>query len=388
MLIRHLELIDVRSYVREAIDLSAGVTLFVGRNAQGKTNLLEAAFRLAIGSSHRVTSDLSLVRRGCERGIIRAVVITDTGRRRTVELELRPGRGSQAQVDGQRVRRSSEAVGVLRVVLFKPEDVALVRGDPSERRGFLDELVVQRRPAYASARSEFERVLRHRNHVLRTARVREGADRTLRETLAVWTDQFIQYAAIISAARLGALHGLAGPAEGFYGSLADEPDFIRLSYRSSAGFEVVGVAGTGVPDRAELMDRLRGAISGVAEEEQRRGVSLVGPQRDDLELQICGLPAREYASHGQVRTLALSLRLAAYEVLAEVGDRPVILLDDVFGELDETRRGRLAAACSRWEQTLVTTAAEHDVPLEGRKIDVWLDAEGSHATPRDSSNVA
>lgn len=388
MLITHLELVDTRSYVREAIDLSSGVTLFVGRNAHGKTNLLEAAYRLAMGSSHRVTTDLPLVRRGAERGIMRTVVTTDGGRRRTIELELRPGRGSNVRVDGRRVRRSSEAVGVLRVVLFKPEDVALVRGDPSERRGFLDDLLVQRRPAYAAARSEFERVLRHRNHVLRTTRARDTADEAIRGMLAVWTDQFIRYAAIISAARLAAVHALAGPAGAFYDSLADELDSIRLSYRSSAGFEVVGASGTKVPDRAELMERLRGAISLVAEEERRRGVSLVGPQRDDLELHIRGLPAREYASHGQVRTLALSLRLASYEVLAEVGDRPVVLLDDVFGELDEVRRRRLAAACAQWEQTLVTTAVEHDVPLEGRKIDVWLDEEGSHATPRDRSNVA
>ncbi len=388
MRITHLELTNIRSYVQQALDFSSGVTLIVGPNAQGKTNLLEAIYRLAAGCSHRATSDLPLVRKGSETGILRAAVVTDQGRRRMVELELRPGRGNRAQVDGHAVRRSSEAVGVLRVVLFTPEDVALVRGDPGVRRRFLDELLAQRRPAYASARGEFERILRHRNQLLRTARAHAGAIHSSRETLSVWTEQFVRYSSIITAARLAAVHALAAPAETFHRSLADHAEAIRLVYRSSAGFEVAGTSGTSIPDRAELIERFRDAVSLVAEEERRRGVSLVGPQRDELDLRVRELPAKDYASHGQIRTLALSLRLATYEVLAEVGDRPVVLLDDVFEELDETRRARLAAACAQWEQTLVTTAVEHDVPLEGPKIDVWLDAEGSHAAPRDRSNVA
>lgn len=388
MFITHLELIDIRSYAQQALDLRSGISVIVGPNAQGKTNLLEAMYRVATGSSHRAISDHPLVRKGSETGIVRAAVTNDQGRQRTIELELRPGRGSRAQVDGHRVRRSSEAVGVLRVVLFSPEDVALVRGNPSERRRFLDDLLAQRRPAYASVRSEFERVLRHRNHLLRVARVQRGASHASQETLAVWTEQFLHYGAIMSAARLAAVHALAGPAGDFYQSLADQTESIHLIYRSTAGFEVTGASGASVPDRAELIERLRAAVSLVCDEERRRGVCLVGPQRDDLELSIRGLPARDYASHGQVRTLALSLRLATYKVLAEVGDRPVVLLDDVFAELDETRRQRLAAACTQWEQALVTSAVEHDVPLEGRKIDVWLDAKGSHATPRNRSNVA
>lgn len=389
MLLRRLQLTDLRSYVREAIDLEAGVTLIVGPNAQGKTNLLEAVYRLATGSSHRVGSDLPLVRNGATSGAVRALVTTDDGRRRTVELELRPGRGSRARVDGQYVRRSSDAVGVLQVVLFAPEDVALVRGEPAGRRAFLDDLLAQRRPVYASARSEFERVVRQRNQLLRTTGAGGNRpDPATRETLAVWTEQLIEYGALISAARIAAVHGLAGPAADFYQGLADQPESVGLVYRSSAGFEVGGTSGAGVPDRDDLMERLRAAIAAVGEEEQRRGVSLVGPQRDDLELTVRGLPAREYASHGQAWSLALSLRLAMYEVLAEVGDRPIVLLDDVFTELDESRRRRLAAACTRWQQVLFTTAVEHDVPLEGRTIDVWLDAGGSHATPRNRSNVA
>ncbi|MFN2555566.1 MAG: DNA replication/repair protein RecF [Nitriliruptorales bacterium] len=388
MRITQLELMNVRSYCRQTVDFPAGVTVIVGRNAQGKTNLLEAIYRLAVGSSHRVTSDLPLVRKGSELAVLRAVVVTDEGRRRSIELELRPGRGNRAQVDGHRVRRSSEAIGVLRVVLFSPEDVALVRGDPAERRRFLDQLLAQRRPAYASARAEFERILRQRNHVLRRARAHEGASEGSREALSLWTEQFVQHGAVITAARLAAVHALAGPSEEFHRSLAEDAEPIRLIYRSSAGFEVAGSSDGSTPDRRELSERFRAAISLVDDEERRRGVSLVGPQRDDLDLRVRDLPARDYASHGQVRTLALSLRLATYQVLVDVGDRPVVLLDDVFQELDETRRRRLSAACAQWEQTIVTTAVEHDVPLEGPKIDVWLDDEGSHATPRDRSNVA
>ncbi len=388
MHLTHLELMDVRSYARQALDLAPGVTLIVGRNAHGKTNLLEALYRLAAGCSHRTSSDLPLVRKGSDTGILRAGIVTDQGRRRTIELELRPGRGNRARVDGHTVRRSSEAVGVLRVVLFSPEDVALVRGDPGERRRFLDDLLAQRRPAYTSVRGEYERILRHRNHLLRTARVHAGLGQAAAETLSVWTEQLIQHGAIITAARLAAVHSLAAPVEDFHRGLAGRAEPIRLAYRSSAGFEIVGGSHAASPDRAELVERLRDAVSLLGDEERRRGVSLVGPQRDELDLVIRGLPARDYASHGQVRTLALSLRLATHEVLAEVGDRPVVLLDDVFQELDGTRRERLAAACSQWEQTLVTTAVEHDVPLEGPRIDVWLDAEGSHAAPRDRSNAA
>ncbi|MEX2421859.1 MAG: DNA replication/repair protein RecF [Actinomycetota bacterium] len=383
MLLRRIELQDVRSYARAALDLSAGVTVLVGPNAQGKTNLLEAVLRAGTGASHRVSSDVPLVRDGAEMGIIRTVLETDAGRRRTVELEVASGRRTRTRVDGQDVRRSTEALGVLRVVLFAPEDVAIVRGDPSERRRFLDDLLSQRRPAFAAARSEYDRVLKQRNHLLKQARgLSSSAAEAASATLDVWTDQLVQHATSVVAARIAALHALAGPVDRFYRDLADRPEPVRLGYRSTADLDVVGDPGRGVPEREPIEEALRRALAEARDDERQRGVTLVGPHRDDVELTIGDLPARGYSSHGEAWSLALSLKLSTFEVLAEVGDRPVVLLDDVFAELDETRRARLAGACDRFDQVLVTAAVEADVPLRGAMVDVRLDGGQSSLHPR------
>lgn len=378
MLLRRLDLTDVRSYARAVVDFQAGVTLLIGPNAHGKTNLLEAVHRLAVGASHRVSSDVPLIRRGAEAGYVRAEVETDGGRRRTVELELAAGRPNRARVDGQEARRTADAIGVVRAVLFAPEDVALVRGDPGARRRFLDDLLSQRRPAYAAARSEYERVLRQRNRLLRSARGRGGP----LPTLEVWSQQLVDHAATLTAARMAAVHALAEPAHRAYAQLAGRPESIVLAYRSSAGPVMRPDHAGGVPERALLASTISDAVADAAAEERARGVTLVGPHRDDLELEVRGLPARGYASHGQAWSLALALRLATREVLAEVGDRPVLLLDDVFAELDEDRRQRLAAACEGWEQVLVTAAVEHDVPLRGVTFDVHMGDDGSVVTRR------
>lgn len=380
MLLRHLELTDFRSYEHLDLELGAGVTVLVGPNAHGKTNILEALHRAATGGSHRVANDGPLVRAGCEATYVRTALETDAGRRRTVELELRPGRGSRSRVDGQDVRRTADAVGILRVVLFAPEDLSIVRDDPSQRRRFLDDLLSQRRPTFAATRSEYDRIVRQRNQLLRSLPSRSASE--VPHTLTVWTEQLIEHGATLTAARIAAVHALSGPATGFYGRIADRPEPIGLRYRSSAGFEVEGDPQEGVPEPGAIADRLRAALDEAADDERARGVTLVGPHRDDLELEVRELPARGYASHGQIWSLALALRLATYEVLAEVGDRPVVMLDDVFAELDDDRRARLADACAGWEQVLVTAASERDVPLEGRMIDVRRDGEVSAAVPR------
>lgn len=396
MLLERLELVDVRSYDRVALDLDAGVTVLVGPNAQGKTNLLEAVVRISTGGSHRVAGDGPLVRMGVDGGVIRAVLRTDEGRRRTVELELgtHGGRRGRTRVDGQDVRRAADATGVLRTVLFAPEDTAIVRGDPTERRRFLDDLLSQRRPAFAAARSEYDRVLRQRNQLLKQQR---GLSSSAREaagaTLEVWTEQLITAGTQIVAARVAAVRALAGPVDAAYRDLADRPETIGLRYRSSIGLEIDGhappdvrVDGDGrVPDPGPLAAAMRAALEDVAHDERQRGVTLVGPHRDDLELSIGALPARGYSSHGEAWSLALSLKLATEAVLGEVGDRPVVLLDDVFAELDTTRRQRLAAACAGFDQVLVTAAVEDDVPLAGRRIDVTIADGRSHLAPREDA---
>jgi DNA replication and repair protein RecF len=377
--LRRLELTDVRSYEHVVAEFGPGVTVLVGPNAQGKTNLLEAIHRAATGGSHRVAGDGPLVRSGADIGVVRCEFATDEGRSRSLELELGTGRRTRTRVDGQDVRRGNEALGILRAVLFAPEDLAIVRGDPSERRRFLDELLTQRRPAYGAARAEYERVLRQRNRLLKQARGLSGPAReAATATLDVWTEQLVQHGTQLTAARIAAVRTLTAPVDTFYRDLADRPEPIGLTYRSSAGEAVGAHDGATVPDTAPIAEALRAALTDAARDELVRGVSLVGPHRDDLELTIGVLPARSYSSQGEAWSLALALKLATFELLAEVGDRPIVLLDDVFAELDETRRSRLAAACLRFDQVLVSAAVEADVPLLGTRIDVRIDDGRSH----------
>ena len=396
MRLRRLELSDIRSYDHATVEFDAGVTILVGQNAQGKTNLLEAVQRAATGSSHRVAGDGPLVRLGAEVGIVRCEVLTDASRRRTLDLEIGTGRRTRTRVDGQDVRRVAESAGVLRVVLFAPEDVAIVRGDPSERRRFLDDVLAQRRPAFAAARSEHDRALRQRNQLLKQIRGLSGSARdAAMSSLEVWTEQVVTQGTQIIAARIAAIRTLAGPVDHFYRDLADRPEPIGLTYRCSAGDDVGGQLDstaaaplTMVPDTAPIAEAMRRTFAERQRHEMARGLTLVGPHRDDLELTIGELPARGYASQGEAWSLALALKLATYEVLAEVGDRPIVLLDDVFAELDTTRRRRLAAACADFDQVLVTAAVEADVPLEGAKIDVELLDGRTRLCPRDAGVVS
>ena len=383
MQVTRLEVQDVRSYASASLHLEPGVTVLLGPNAQGKTNLLEALVRAATGSSHRVAGDTALVRAGTDLGVIRVQVRTDEGRRRTLELEIGTGRRTRTRVDGQDVRRASEALGVLRAVLFAPEDLAIVRGEPDQRRRFLDDLLSQRRPAYAAAKAEYDRVLRQRNQLLKQARGLSGSSRDAAlATLDTWTEQLIGHGAGLLAARIAVVHALTGPVDTTYRRIADRPEPVCLTYRSSTGTHVVGDSGEGVPDRDRLAAELRAAQEDAARDEVQRGVTLVGPHRDDLELAIGPLSARAHASQGEAWSLALALRLATYDVLADVGDHPVVLLDDVFSELDARRREQLAAACREWPQVLVTAAVQADVPLEGRYVDVRIDDGCSHLAPR------
>lgn len=394
MWLRRIELSDLRSYERVALEVPDGVLVLVGPNGQGKTNLLEAVYRAATGSSHRVAGDGPLVRAGRPFGVIRCELATDEGRRRTLELEVASGRRNRTRVDGQDVRRSAEALGVLRVVMFAPEDLTIVRGDPSDRRRFLDDLLTQRRPAFAAAKHEHDRALRQRNQLLKQLRgLRSEAREAAIATLDGWTEQLIRHGSQIIAARVAAVRTLAGPVDRFYRELADRPERIQLAYRSAGGDTVIDPSAEEelpdpVPDPGPIVDALRDAFTRRREEEIHRGQTLVGPHRDDLELTIGALPARGYSSHGEAWSLALALKLATYEVLAQVGDRPIVLLDDVFAELDQDRRDRLAAACARFDQTLVTAAVEEDVPLTGAHVDVVLEDGVTRLAPRWQAGAA
>ncbi len=385
MWVRTIELTDIRSYERVRVEFDPGVTLLLGRNAQGKTNLVEAMHRVATGSSHRTAADAPLVRAAASDGVVRTEFETDEGRRRTVELQLSTEGRGRVRVDGQDVRRAADAVGVLRTVMFAPEDVAIVRGQPEQRRRFLDEVLAQRRPAYGAARQDYDRVLRQRNQLLRRLRTLspEAAGRA-RDTLESWTEQLVTLGTQITAARAAAVRALQDPVDALYREFADRPERIRMTYRPPIEIE----SGDSVdgPSTSDLTAAMRREFERRIDEELRRATTLVGPHRDDVDLAIGDLGARVYSSQGEAWSLALSLRLASHQLLAEVGDRPVVILDDVFAELDDTRRRRLATACTRFDQVLVTAATGAEVPLDGAVLRVSLH-DGLSAVVREDAEV-
>ncbi|MEN3582798.1 DNA replication/repair protein RecF [Streptomyces sp. ZYX-F-203] len=369
MHVTHLSLADFRSYARTEVPLDQGVTVFVGPNGQGKTNLVEAVGYLATLGSHRVSSDAPLVRVGAERAVIRAQV-RQGDRTRLVELELNPGRANRARINRSTQVRPRDVLGIVRTVLFAPEDLALVKGDPGERRRFLDDLVTARSPRMAAVRSDYDRVLKQRNTLLKSAASarRHGGRALDLSTLEVWDRHLARAGAELLAQRLDLIDAVRPLTGGAYERLAPGGGAVTLEYRSSAP----GVART----REELFEQLVSALAGIRPQEVDRGVTLVGPHRDDLELRLGGMPARGYASHGESWSLALALRLASYDLLREEGDEPVLILDDVFAELDARRRERLADSVAEGEQVLVTAAVDEDVPpaLVGRRFNV---AEGA-----------
>ncbi|MFE7114355.1 DNA replication/repair protein RecF [Streptomyces sp. NPDC057654] len=368
MHVSHLSLADFRSYARVEVPLDPGVTAFVGPNGQGKTNLVEAVGYLATLGSHRVSSDAPLVRMGAERAIVRAQVVQGE-RQQLVELELNPGRANRARINRSSQVRPRDVLGIVRTVLFAPEDLALVKGDPGERRRFLDELITARSPRMAGVRSDYDRVLKQRNTLLKTAAMarRHGGRQLDLSTLDVWDQHLARAAAELLAARLDLVATLRPLADKAYEQLAPGGGPVGLGYRGSVGEALpetpAGAPGeAGVPGREELFQLLLAALEGARKQEIERGVTLVGPHRDDLLLNLGRLPAKGYASHGESWSYALALRLASYELLRAEGGEPVLVLDDVFAELDVRRRERLAELVAPGEQVLVTAAVGDDVP--------------------------
>jgi len=395
-----LALNDFRSYAELSIDLAPGVTTFSGPNGEGKTNLVEAVGYLATLGSHRVATDAPLVRRGAERAVLRAAVTGVPGDS-LIEVEVNPGRANRVRLNRSPLPRPRDILGTLRTVLFAPEDLALVKGDPGERRRFLDELLVATAPRYAGVRADYERVLRQRTALLKSAGARGHLRGTAREsvtaTLDAWDAQLARAGAPLLNGRMrlvaalrphvaAAYQAVSGSASGAVsgGAGAADPDEVAMTYRCSVA-DSAGTAGTGggitdqgaaAPGPAEgvpgLETAMLKALAAARASELDRGVCLVGPHRDELELSIGGLPARGYASHGESWSLALALRLASFALLREGHEDPVLILDDVFAELDVGRRERLAALVSGGEQVLITAAVPADIPevLAGARFTV------------------
>ena len=372
MYVRRLELVDFRSYERVVVDLEPGANVLVGPNGVGKTNLVEALGYVATLDSHRVGSDAPMVRAGATTAVIRCAIVHD-GRELLVELEIVPGRANRARLGRSPVRRARDVLGALRLVLFAPEDLELVRGDPAERRRYLDTLLVARTPRYAGVRADYERVLRQRNALLKTsgAARRAGSAGDLR-TLDVWDGHLARHGAELLAGRLELVGALAPYVAAAYDEVSNGQDRAEVSYASSLGAALEPVLGATAPGREVLEAVLLAELARVRGQEVERGVTLVGPHRDDLALRLSGRVARGYASHGESWSYALALKLAAYELLCADGAEPVLILDDVFAELDAVRRGRLAALAAKAEQVLVTAAVAEDVPeeLSGARYDV------------------
>jgi DNA replication and repair protein RecF len=372
----HLQLTDFRSYESVDVPLKAGVTTFVGANGQGKTNLVEAIEYLSTMNSHRVASEVPLVRSGAVRAIVRAGVQAglDDPRRLTLELEINPGKANRARLNRSPLRQAREIIGVLRTVVFSPGDIAIVKGDPSERRRFLDDLIVARWPRLAGVRADYDRVLRQRNTLLKSlsGRLRGGPPPADAEaTLEVWDTHLARAGGELLEARLTTLADLAPHISKAYADIAPSNNDAAAEYRAPVDLSALRQA-RGALDRAVLCDLLMKAMAERRNEEIQRGVSLVGPHRDDIALSLSMLPAKGYASHGESWSLALALRLGSFHLLRADGVEPVLVLDDVFAELDSVRRERLASGVRVAEQVLVTAAVGADVPelLAGRRFRV------------------
>ncbi len=423
MHLTRLALTDFRSYAAVDLSLGPGVSTLLGANGQGKTNFVEAAAYVATLGSHRVAGDAPLVRRGAERAILRAAIVSPQ-RDSLVEIEINPGRANRARLNRVPVPRPRQVLGVLRTVLFAPEDLAVVKNDPEQRRRYLDELLVASAPRYAGVRADYERVVRQRTALLKSARARSGSraltraggprgDRGPRDhrtaqkestaqeestdqeetggegmglagALDAWDEHLALKGAELLAGRIDLTAALRPLVAKAYAEVSGEVGEASITYRQSSVGQEPGGPGDagqepsaspgGAPqaDRAVLADGLREALDRSRPDELERGICLVGPHRDELELRIGDLPARGYASHGESWSMALALRLAGYDLLRADGDDPVLILDDVFAELDSGRRERLAGLVGGAQQVLVTAAVPADVPavLAGARFEV------------------
>ena len=363
---------DFRNYSHADVELGPGSMVFLGANGQGKTNLVEAIGYGATLASHRVSSDVPLVRQGRSEALVTVAVVRGD-RRARLDMAIRAGGSNEIRLNGHTLPRARDGLGLLRTVLFAPEDLAVIKGEPAGRRRFLDTLLIQRQPRYAAVRSDYDRALRQRNALLRSvARSRRAPDDVARHTLEVWDSQLVGAGAELLVGRTALLAALQAPIDDEYRRLAGGSDPATARYLTDAVIEwPTDGTGTAADAAAEMSQ----ALARRQDEEFRRGVTLIGPHLDDVELVIGGLPAKGYASHGESWSMALSLRLASWQVLtAEADDHgePVLLLDDVFAELDSRRRERLADRITAAEQVIITAAVAEDVPdvMSGTRISV------------------
>ncbi|KAA9089254.1 DNA replication/repair protein RecF [Microbacterium radiodurans] len=381
MIVEQLSLVDFRNYAAAELSLAPGANVFVGRNGQGKTNLAEAIGYFATLGSHRVSQDAPMVRDGADAAFVRAR-LAHGSRRVQLEAQLNRSGSNKARVNGSPVR-TAELPRYAQVVLFAPEDLQIVRGDPSARRRFADQLLIQRAPRLAGVLADYDRVLKQRNALLKSARARGVRGEGL-STLEVWDDKLVALGTEVIRARLRLAAELTAPVAAAYAAIAGDDHRPRLEWALSVGGadpEEDEQSGEAAPlDAAAIEQAFRAALAARRSNELDRGITLVGPHRDDLVLRIRDLPVKGYASHGESWSVALSLRLASAELLraeSSLGD-PIVILDDVFAELDADRRARLAGVVADYEQVIVTAAVAADVPEHLRARTVRVEAGTLH----------
>lgn len=378
MYLRSLHLGDFRSWASLDLDLTPGVTVFAGPNGNGKTNIVEAVGYLAHLSSHRVSGDAALVREGCDSARVSATAVNH-GRELTAHLVINARGANKAAVNRTSLRNQRGLAGIVRTTMFAPEDLALVRGEPEQRRHFLDQVVAARYPRLAGVRADYDKVLRQRNALLKTA----SSPSAVADTLDVWDAQLAHLGGEIMSARVQVVHDLAPHVEESYARLAPGSRPALISYTSTVDDELadVGVDPTGAylvdPDVAEAVLLSRLALRRNAEVE--RGITLTGPHRDDLQLILGTQPAKGFASHGESWSFALTLRLASHRMQRADGTEPLVILDDVFAELDRARRRALVDLAGEAEQVLITAAVDEDIPADLREI-AQVHAVRAHVT--------
>ena len=365
MRVSHVALDDFRSYRHAVVEFAPGTTVLLGSNGQGKTNLVEAVSYLSAFSSHRVSAEQALVRLPLSPdeaqpggAVVRVRLVTAGERETVIELEIVRGKANRAKVNRTQVR-PREVLGLLKSVVFSPEDLQIVRGDPQVRRQFLDDLLIQQHPLIAQVKSDFDKVARQRAALMKSAQsqLRRGFTPDF-STVEVWDDTFAQLSAQLSLARVGLVDELRGPAAHAYEEIGGSPRKLDIEFLASQGNCPVG------GDLATIAGELKEILASSRMKEAERGVNLFGAHRDDLKLTLGGMPVKGYASHGETWSVALSLRLGAFELLSRDGDTPILILDDVFAELDSSRRAGLTRMITEAEQVLITAAVADDVPQE------------------------
>lgn len=365
MRVSHVALDDFRSYRHAVVEFAPGTTVLLGSNGQGKTNLVEAVSYLSAFSSHRVSAEQALVRLPLSPdeaqpggAVVRVRLVTAGERETVIELEIVRGKANRAKVNRTQVR-PREVLGLLKSVVFSPEDLQIVRGDPQVRRQFLDDLLIQQHPLIAQVKSDFDKVARQRAALMKSAQsqLRRGFTPDF-STVEVWDDTFAQLSAQLSLARVGLVEELRGPAALAYEEIGGSPRKLDIEFLASQGNCPVD------GDVATIAGELKEILASSRMKEAERGVNLFGAHRDDLKLTLGGMPVKGYASHGETWSVALSLRLGAFELLSRDGDTPILILDDVFAELDSSRRAGLTRMITEAEQVLITAAVADDVPQE------------------------